>query len=145
LHQIYPNGNGTSSGDNGLIGILQRFATAGFHFHLYSNNATINQSTALASLTEQAAAGYALAAVASGAFTLVGVTANNGSIMAAPVSFGTNTSGGSVNSYGYYVTDTSNTVLLAVAEFDSAPIATANGGTFPVVVPVFGDFSQYTS
>jgi hypothetical protein len=145
MHQIYPDGNGTSSGDNGLIGILQRFATAGFHFHLFSNNVTITKSTTLAALTEQAAAGYSLQSVASGAFTLVGLAADNGSIMAAPISFGTNSSGGSANSYGYYVTDTANTVLLAAANFDSAPIVTANGAAWPVVVPVFGSSSQFVS
>jgi hypothetical protein len=145
MHQVYPNGTGASSGDNGLIGILQRFAATGFHFHLYTNAATINQSILLAGLTECVATGYAKVTVAASAFTLVGLASNNGSIMAAPIGFGTNTSGASVNCYGYYVTDESDTVLLAAAQFDSAPVVVANGATFPVVVPVFGDFSQYTS
>jgi hypothetical protein len=145
MHQIYPDGNGTNSGDNGLIGILQRFISAGFHYHLFSNNVTIGTGTTLASLTEVTATGYAAVTVSSGAFTLVGLASHNGSVMASPIGFGTNSSGGSVNCYGYYVTDTSNTVLLAAANFDSAPVAVPNGSAFPLVVPVFGDFSQYTS
>ena len=145
MHQIYVDGNGAATGDNGLIGVLQRFAAANLNFHLFGNAATITKSSTLASLTEVSASGYAAQTVLATAFTLVGVAADNGSIMAAPIGFGTNTSGGSVDCYGYYVTDTSDTVLLAAANFDSAPIVVPNGGNYPVVVPVFGAFSQYTS
>ncbi len=145
MHQIYPNGNGLATGDNGLIGILQRFAANDFHYHLFSNNHTVTKATLLSSLTEQAAAGYSPQTVLAAAFVLASVVADNGSVMAAPIGFGTNSSGGSVNNYGYYVTDTTDTVLFAAANFDSPPIVTLNGGTFPIVVPVLGDFSQYTS
>ena len=145
MHQIYPNGNGTSSGDNGLIGILQRFIAAKVNYHLFTNNVTITENSTLAGLTEAVASGYAAVTVPPANFTLVGLAANNGSVMAAPISNGTNTSGSTVNVYGYYVTDLGNTVLLAAANFDSPPIAVTNGSPFPPVVPVFGSFSQYLS
>lgn len=145
MRQIYPNGNGLATGDNGLIGILQRFAAAAFHFHLFSNNVTITKATTLSGLTELIATGYAQQSVAAVAFTLVGVVNDNGSIMAAPIGFGTNTSGSSKDTYGYYITDNSDGVLFAAANWDSPPITTLNGGAWPVVIPVFGDFSQYTS
>ena len=53
VHQIYPNGNGTSSGDNGLIGILQRFIAAKVNYHLFTNNVTITENTTLAGLTKR--------------------------------------------------------------------------------------------
>ena len=85
MHQIYPNGNGTSSGDNGLIGILQRFIAAKVNYHLFTNNVTITENTTLAGLTEAVASGYAAVTVVPASFTLVGLAANNGSVMAAPI------------------------------------------------------------
>lgn len=147
MHQIYPNGNGTTSGDNGLVGILQRFVAGDLRFHLFTApTSPIDQTLTLAGLTELAASGYGNTAVAAAAFTLGGVVSNNGSLMAAPIGFGTNTGGSTIsNIYGYYVTDDLNTVLLAAANFDSAPLSVLNGAAFPLVVPVFGDFSQYLS
>lgn len=146
MHQIYPDGNGAASGDNGLIGILQRFLNGDLHFHLFSAPTTpVDETILLAGLTEVSATGYSAQTVLATAFTLVGLASHNGSVMAAPISFGTNSSGAPVDVYGYYVTDTSDTVLLAIANFDSAPITVPNGQPFPVVTPAFGDFSQYIS
>ena len=146
MHQIYPDGNGTSSGDNGLIGILQRFIAGDLHFHLFTApTSPVDETILLAGLTELAAPGYTAKTVLFTDFTLFGLAAHNGSAMAAPISFGTNTSGSSVDVYGYYVTDTADTVLFAIANFDSAPITVPNGAAWPVVTPAFGDFSQYIS
>lgn len=146
MHQIYVDGNGNATGDNGLIGILQRFLSGDLNFHLFTAPTTpVDETLLLAAITEVAAAGYALVAVPAANFTLVGLAAHNGSVMAAPISFGTNTSGSPVSCYGYYVTDTANTKLFAVANFDSAPIVVPNGIAFPVVTPAFGDFSQFIS
>lgn len=147
MHQIYPYGNGTATGDNGLIGILQRVASLDFKYHLFTApTVAINQTLTLAGLSEVSGGiGYSEQTVNGSAFTLVGLAAGNGSIMAAPISFGTYTGGGSISIYGYYVTDVGSTVLLAAANFDAAPIVVPNGGTFPVVIPVLGDFSQYAS
>lgn len=143
MHQIYVDGNGTASGDNGLIRILQRFANGDFKYKLFTNNFTITAGTQLSDLTQLAVSGYAAQTVVAASFTLVGVAGHNGSIMAAPISFGTNASGGSVSTYGYYITDTADTVLLAAANWDVLPTVTLNGAVFPIVVPVFGDFSQF--
>lgn len=144
MHQIYVNGNGTTSGDNGLVGILQRFVAANLHYHLFSNSYAIVKGTMLFNLTEVSETGYAAVTVNGTSFTLAGLAADNGSLMAAPIGFGTN-GGSSVDCYGYYVTDTSNSILYAAANFDGGAITVPNGAAFPVVVPVFGDFSQYTS
>jgi hypothetical protein len=146
MHQIYPDGNGLSTGDNGLIGILQRFLVGDLHFHLFTSpTSPVDETILLAGLTEVTAAGYTLQTVLATAFTLVGLASHNGSVMAAPIGFGTNTSGAPVSVYGYYVTDTTDSVLLAISNFDSAPIVVPNGGAWPVVTPAFGDFSQYIS
>ena len=56
----------------------------------------------------------------------------------------TNTGGSAVQVYGYFIVNNTGPVLVAVAEFDSAPVAIAGGGGTLTVTPVIGDFSQYT-
>jgi len=133
--QIYP--------DAALVPILQRIVAGGVHVHLFANNVTPDQSTTLGTFTEAAWAGYAVQNVLASAFSLTGVAGHVGGITAAAVAFG-NSSGGNQSAYGYYVTDTTDTILLWCARFDSAPIVQPNGGSWQVT-PTVGDFSQAAS
>lgn len=127
-----------------LVALLQRIANGDFHFHLFGNNHTPSPTTVLGDLTELGSGtGYAIQTVAAADFTLTGVTAHVGSITAADISFGPWSSGADV-AYGYYITDTTNTILLAVARFDGAPLPAGTGNVI-VVTPKLGDFSQYTA
>jgi hypothetical protein len=131
MDQIYP--------DVSLVPLLQLLAANGFHFHLYTNNATIDRAITLGGLTEAAWSGYAPVNVTSGAFTLSSTVGHVGSLLAAPIAF-VNASGSSQTAYGYFITDTANTTLYAAAQFDSAPITKVNGDSW-IITPVIGDFS----
>lgn len=129
--------------DDGLVMQLTRILTATVKYHLYTNNYTPDLAATLSSVTEASWTGYAAVSLTDSNYTITGVTAHNGYAIAAPISF-SNTSGSSQNAYGYYVTDSSATKLLAIARFDSAPLSIANGSSAQVV-PVWGDFSQLSS
>jgi hypothetical protein len=94
-------------------------------------------------LTEAAWTGYASITRTWSDYTINGVAANAGYAIAAPITF-TNSSGGTVNPYGYYVTDTGSTLLLAIARFDGAPTPILASGSLNVI-PTWGDFSQLTA
>lgn len=125
--------------DQGLVYQLSQILNTTVNFHLYTNNLTPTLSTTLSALTEAAWTGYALVGQNWTNFTLSGVAAHNGYAIAPPITFN-NGSGSTQTAYGYYVTDSANTILLAVARFDSAPISIPAGGNYPVV-PTWGDFS----
>lgn len=135
MHQIYP--------DVGLVEFLERMVADDFHFHLYTNNVTPDRDTELADLTEMAIAGYAIVTVTDADFALSGVAGHVGTVLAAPIDF-LNGTGAPVNAYGYYITNVANTILLAVARFDDAPVSKAAGDSW-IVVPTLSDLSQYSS
>jgi hypothetical protein len=129
--------------DNGLVEQLTRVLNGSVKYRLYTNNYTPDLNAVLASVTEAAFAGYANVSQTFANFTLNGVSGHQGFAIAPPVSF-SNTSGGPVNVYGYYVTDSGGTLLLAIARFDSAPIVIPNGGNVQVI-PIWGDQSLLSS
>lgn len=133
MNQIYP--------DEGLVMQLTRIAEGTLRFHLFTNNETPDRDSVLADFTEAAWAGYAAVDLDETDFVTTGTAGHVGYMYADPIAF-VNTSGADVDAFGYYVTDTSETVLLAVARFDSAPITKADAESF-LVTPVWGDFSQF--
>lgn len=135
MQQFYP--------DEGLPIWLARLILADLRFHLFENNFTPDRDTELADLTEASWAGYTSIDVSSGDWTLLAIAAHVQKAVASPIVF-LNTSGGNVQAYGYYVTDTGEAELLAAARFDLAPITlVATTGTLPVT-PFLGDFSGPT-
>lgn len=134
MNQIYP--------DAGLVQLNLRSLAATVRYRLFTNNATIDRSTVLAGLTEAAWTGYINVPLTDVDFTLNGVVSHVGYSIALPVNFA-NSSGSTQTAYGYYVTDTTNTYLLAVAKFDSP--RTILDGTSLQVTPSWGDFSLYTT
>ena len=137
MRQIYP--------DEGLLYWLQQMIVTSIKVHIFTNNLTPDRDTVLADMTEGSWTGYPTGGVQVNAadFTLQSVAGHVGSVLAAPVSF-PNGSGGSVSGYGYYVTDSTVTKLLAVARFDSAPEVVDDGDSF-LVIPIISDFSQFSS
>jgi hypothetical protein len=129
--------------DDGLIYQLKSILSSTVNYHLFTNNVVPTLSTVLSGLTEAAWSGYAPIGQNWSDFTMNGVAGHNGYGIAPPITF-SNSSGSPVTAYGYYVTDTTNTILLAIALFDSAPITIAAGGTWNVV-PIWGDFSGLSS
>jgi len=129
--------------DEGLVTQLGRILVLDVLYHLFTNNVTPDRDTVLADLTDATWTGYAPITQTFTDYTITGVAGHAGYAIAAPISF-SNGSGSPVTTYGYYVTDSGETVLLAAARFDGAPLTIAAAGTLPVV-PVWGDFSQLFS
>jgi len=129
--------------DEGLVTQLTRILNGTVRYHLYTNNLTPDLDTVLGDLTEAAWTGYASVTKTFSDYTISGVAGHAGYAIAAPTSF-SNGSGSPVNTYGYYVTDSGSTLLLAIARFDGAPLSIAAAGSLPVV-PVWGDFSQLSA
>lgn len=137
MHQIHP--------DSSLVPLLERMVASDLHYHLYTNNVTPDRDTELGDLTEMGGGtGYSIITVDAADFTLTGVSAHKGFLIAAPITFVIGVTGSPTDVYGYYVTDTGNAELLAVARFDDAPIDITAGANIPVV-PVMGDSSQFAS
>jgi hypothetical protein len=134
MNQLYP--------DQGLIRLLTRLVGTDLSFRLFNNNVTPDLSTTFASLVEETTGGYSPITVHVGDFTLSGVTSHVGTIIAPPISWVP--SGATWNTYGYFVTDVSASILLAVARFDSAPITTTSGNPL-LVTPKFSDFSRFAA
>lgn len=139
MNQLYPD----SSCQSFLTQLLASFVH--FNIHLYTamsgHGPPPTLDAVIGDFTEAAWTGYAAVAVAPGVFT-ISSSGHLTTALANPITF-SNTSGGPVTALGYYVTDDAGN-LLACAQFDGAPITIPNGGTYPVV-PIFGDFSQYSS
>lgn len=123
--------------DDGLVMQLERILTASVKYHLFTNNIVPDTDTVIGDLTEAAWTGYAAVTQGVADFTVKGVASHQGYAIAPAIEFD-NSSGGDVDAYGYYVTDTGVTKLLAIALFDSAPVTIPDGGT-QAVIPVWGD------
>ena len=129
--------------DAGLVYQLQQILTPRVHYHLFVNTYVPTLYSTVADLTEASFSGYTPAVVHVADFTITGVAGHNGYAIAPPVTF-LNSSGGAELVYGYYVTDQTDTILLAIALFDGAPISISSGGN-QTVLPTWGDFSQLAS
>lgn len=128
--QVYP--------DAALVPLLERIVADGVRYHLFTNDITPDADTELIDFIEATWEDYASVLVDGADFSLNGVTANRGTILAAPISI-EQTGVGTNSAYGYYVTDSGSTVLLAAARFDSAPVNKDQGEHW-VITPIFGDF-----
>jgi len=129
--------------DDGLVYQMQQILTAQVKYHLFVNNYTPTLGDTIASFTEATWTGYTIPTVAWSDFAINGVTGHNGYAIAPPVFFA-NSSGADQSAYGYFVTDLAISKLIAVARFDSPPVVVPSGQALPVV-PVWGDFSQFST
>lgn len=136
MNQVYP--------DVALVNNMKRIVAADVHYHLYTNNYAVDRATTLGSLTEMTGGtGYATRLVLGADFTLSGVTSHLGNLSAPDISW-VDTGGVGWDVYGYYVTDTTDTFLLACGTFDGGPIhVTAINPC--VVTPKFADSSRFSS
>lgn len=135
MHQIYP--------DIACRKILGHLLGGMIHMnlHLYVNNLTPDLNTTLGDFTVASFTGYLTQSVAAADFS-VSTAGHLSTGIADPVAF-TNSSGGPVSVYGYYLTGDDG-ALIGCARFDSAPLTIDDGDSLPVV-PIIGDFSQYSS
>lgn len=128
--------------DDGLIFCLKQIADAagsGMYWRLFSSNTTPTKDDVLGDYTLVSTT-WGRIQVDLADFTLEQVAAHVASIQANNIVF-TNTSGVSVNVYGYVVYEPTGDKLVAAARFDSAPLAVPDGGTV-VVTPILGDADE---
>lgn len=112
MHQIHP--------DQGLVHQCIAVAQQFLKYRLFTNNLTLSQATVYSDFVEASGGGgYAAVTYDEGDFTLDSVAAHIATITAADVVF--SVSSGSQSIYGYYVTDSANTKVLACGKFSDAP------------------------
>jgi hypothetical protein len=133
MEAVYP--------DEGLVELIDRMTNTTMHVHLFTNDLTPDEDTVLADMTEAAWTGYAAQDVDPGDWTLKGVANHQGYALANPVEFD-NGSGVDQDAYGYYITDSGDSMLLQAVRFDSPPSTKPDGESW-TVFPTWGDDSQY--
>lgn len=131
MDQIFP--------DAGLLYILRSVVGSGLVYDLYLNDYVPVLSSQLADFQRANWSGYNSITVAAAAWTIASVAADVGKFSAPPIGFN-NPSGSPVTFYGFYVKDSTNTILLSAARFDLAPITLPPGGIYPVL-PILGTYS----
>lgn len=135
MHQVHP--------DVSLLNLLARFVAADVKIHLFASNTTPGPASVLGDFTEVGSGtGYAPVTVAHGDFTASGVSGGIATLTAPDVTFAVTS--GLLVVYGYYVTDTGTTVLLAAGRFSGAPL-TLDPSNPIAVTPKFATSSRFTS
>lgn len=128
--------------DAGLIQILTNIVAPDFHLHLFSNNATPSDSSVLGDFTESVFTGYAVKTLSHGTWVSLGVSSHIGTFAYPTVVF-SNTSGAAATVYGFFMTDTTNTILISAGLFDGSPITIpATTGTY-AFIPTISDQSEF--
>jgi hypothetical protein len=134
MQQVYP--------DQGLVEWLTRMANGNIQVGLYTNALSIDRTVVFASLSEAAWTGYSRVILNSGSWTISEVS-HLGIAIGTPAAFN-NGSGSPVTAYGYFFLDNTGALLLAVAQFDAAPITIAAADSY-VLIPSMGDLSKATT
>jgi hypothetical protein len=116
-----------------------KFATG--KIRCFQNNVTCSHATLLSALTESTFPGYADISLSSASWNAVTVTAHIANTT--PVSpFAFVCTGGTAQPvYGWYVTDSSGTLLLACCTFASGPYVVVNSGDTVNVAPTMTEDS----
>lgn len=107
----------------------QSSAPEGYVLDLFTNNVTVSDTTIAANLTPGAWSGYVQVAISLASLVSATLTGNVSYITTSVVPQFTNTSGGSVNVYGWMLRGATSGLLVAAQNFTGAPVAIANGAT----------------
>ena len=126
--------------DATLVPNLLRLATPSLNYHIFVGDVACDRNTVLADFGGGGNWGPVNVPVAS--FTLTGVAAHKGTIVAPPITL-TDPVPSAGTAYGYYVTDETDAILIACARFDT-PIPFLAGGSLNLI-PILGDSSAYAS
>jgi len=136
----------TKAGRLVLLDKLSGFASPGglaaAVYHLFTNNVTPTVDSVTGDFTDPVHASLASQAATGWGAAALGV-ADVGQAVATPLTW-TNLSGGTVNLYGFYVTDGITGAFLFAARFDSAPQPLLNNQAL-ILTPQFQDTTIYTS
>lgn len=129
--------------DPGLVYVLKKTVGALLIYDLFINDYTPTLDSTLADFNRAVWSGYAPIQVPAAAWINENVQAHLGTLSADDIVF-FNTSPSNVTVYGYYVKDASDTILIAAARFDTAPVVIASGDGWPVT-PLLGSYSGLSS
>jgi len=135
MDQLYP--------DSGLTYILLAVIQNGFTWHLFTNDFLPQLDDTLDNYTEAAWSGYAPQFVEGSTFVADPVSGHVGAVEAPPLAW-VNSSPRTQSVCGYFVTDSSGTVLIAAARFDDAPRVVPQGSGF-TLAPVIANYSGLSS
>ena len=110
-------------------------ATGDVKLHLYQNDVTPGESDTVATYTEATWTGYAEKTLTGGSWTVTNADPSEASYAQQTYT----STAGSQNqaNYGYYVTNSANTILLWAERFTSAPYTIVNNGDTISVTPKF--------
>jgi hypothetical protein len=125
--------------DAGLVPILTKIVGTGLIYNLYINDVTPGVGSVLGDFQIANWSGYASVMVPAAAWSLQVVEGDVGKFQADAILF-FNSSPGDRVTYGYYVTDSSGTNIVAAARFDLAPVTIRRGDAYPVL-PLLGVYS----
>lgn len=114
-----------------LSRILNKVATGDVKLHLYKNDYTPVEGSALANFTECTAAGYAVKTLTGANWTI----ATASGISEASYAEQTFNFTATEVVYGYYITDSGTTKVLYAERFTSAPFNIPSGGGSVKVTP----------
>lgn len=115
-------------GETGFLNVLIADVLTGANLHLFSNNVTVDATSALTDFTECTFAGYAEQPLDTWSIPVIEGDGSSGS-SPADVTFTPTSSLGSGAIYGGYVTDSTDTVLLWAWNFPTGGITVAQGIT----------------
>lgn len=127
--------------DEGLIAILQKIVVVDLTLHIFTNNITPTVNSVYADFTEASYSGYAAFTLTHTDWVSLGVSGHIGAL-AYPTLTTFNSSGGSEDIYGYYVTDVADTFVFWAGLFDSSPVTVLPADSYSFI-PTIGDFSKY--
>jgi hypothetical protein len=114
-----------------LSRMLNKSATGDVILRLFSNNYTPVEGATVASFTQASAAGYAAKTLTGASWTV----ATNAGVTTASFAEQTFTFTAAQVVYGYYVTNSANTIALWGERFDGAPFNIPSGGGSVKVTP----------
>lgn len=138
---IYICDAGATDKLNGWLGRSASLASTG-KVRLYSNSVALSKATALGALTETSFPGYAAISISGASWAAPTVSSHLASSSpTSPFTFTCSGGGSPQTVYGAYITDASNTVLLACWTFASGPYTLTNSGDNVQTSPVMTEQS----
>lgn len=131
--------------DEGLNHMLLTGLSQNVRYHLFTHDYTPIRTSVIGNFTGSEAAwtGYAVVTLIPADWVTLSVVGHIGFCSTLPKLF-TNSSGSTVQAYGYYVTDNTDSKVIKAARFDEEPRDFPDGENY-IFTPTFGDKSRAIS
>lgn len=109
-------------------------ATGDVHLHLFKSNTTPAETDTVATYTEATFTGYSVKTLTGASWTITNADPSSASY--AQQTFTSSAGSQNENVYGYYVTNSADTILLWAERFSDGPYNIVNNGDAIQVTPV---------